>query len=99
MDAACQSGALFAGLILVPMSRVSPASHGRSTPSRSTRVEQRTRWPDRLLLVRHGESAGNVARDAAHAAGQARIDIAGRDADVPLSERGKVQSAALGRWL
>jgi len=94
MDAACQSGALFAGLILRSMSRVSPASHGRST-----RVEQRTRWPDRLLLVRHGESAGNVARDAAHAAGQARIDIAGRDADVPLSERGKVQSAALGRWL
>jgi broad specificity phosphatase PhoE len=75
--------------------------HGVSpvTQSASARVAQRTRWPDRLLLVRHGESAGNVARDAAHAAGLARIDIASRDADVPLSPRGKEQSAALGRWL
>ena len=23
-------------------------------------------WPDRLWLVRHGQSQGNVARDAAH---------------------------------
>ncbi|MFL5607470.1 MAG: histidine phosphatase family protein, partial [Gemmatimonadaceae bacterium] len=27
------------------------------------------RWPDRLWIVRHGESAGNVARDAAMTAG------------------------------
>ncbi len=60
---------------------------------------QQERWPDRLLLVRHGESAGNVARDAAHAAGHSRIDIADRDADVSLSKRGETQSAALGRWL
>ena len=59
----------------------------------------RSRWPSRLLLVRHGESAGNVARDAAHAAGQARIDIADRDADVPLSHRGIEQSRALGKWI
>ena len=56
------------------------------------------RWPDRLWIVRHGESAGNVARDAADAAGLPRIDIGGRDVDVPLSELGKEQSAALGRW-
>jgi broad specificity phosphatase PhoE len=56
-------------------------------------------WPRNLLLVRHGESAGNVALDAAHAAGLSRIDIAGRDADVALSERGRQQSTALGRWL
>lgn len=61
--------------------------------------EQRSRWPSRLLLVRHGESAGNVARDAADAAGSARIDIADRDADVALSARGAEQSSALGRWL
>jgi probable phosphoglycerate mutase len=60
---------------------------------------QRSRWPSRLLLVRHGESSGNVARDAAYAAGHARIDIAGRDADVPLSSRGVEQSRALGRWM
>ena len=56
------------------------------------------RWPDRLWIVRHGESAGNVARDAAHAAREPRIDIGHRDVDVPLSELGTSQSAALGDW-
>src|SRR3954469_18301032 len=56
------------------------------------------RWPERLWIVRHGESAGNVARDAAHAAGLGRIDIADRDVDVPLSALGIEQSRALGRW-
>jgi broad specificity phosphatase PhoE len=40
-----------------------------------------------------------VARDLAHAAGHSRIDIADRDADVPLSSRGVEQSQALGRWI
>ena len=56
------------------------------------------RWPDRLWLVRHGESAGNVARDAADAAGDAVIEIAERDVDVPLSPLGHEQAAALGKW-
>ena len=56
------------------------------------------RWPERLWIVRHGESAGNVARDAAQAAGLARIAVEGRDVDVPLSRLGEVQSEALGRW-
>src|SRR5579875_828639 len=56
------------------------------------------RWPERLWIVRHGESAGNVARDAAHSAGLTRIDIADRDVDVPLSARGEEQAQALGRW-
>ena len=56
------------------------------------------RWPDRLWIVRHGESAGNVARDAAQAARLARIDIAQRDVDVPLSTLGAEQADALGRW-
>jgi broad specificity phosphatase PhoE len=56
------------------------------------------RWPDRLWVVRHGESSGNVARDAAHAARLTHIDIGGRDVDVPLSPLGEQQSAALGRW-
>lgn len=55
-------------------------------------------WPDRLWIVRHGESAGNVARDAAHASGLAVIDIAERDVDVPLSALGVEQSTALGGW-
>src|SRR3954469_4093650 len=56
-------------------------------------------WPDRLLLVRHGESAGNVARDRAEAGGLPLIDIAERDMDVPLSKQGEQQAMALGRWL
>lgn len=49
-------------------------------------------------MVRHGESAGNVARDAALLAGENVIAIETRDVDVPLSELGKRQSAALGKW-
>ena len=56
------------------------------------------RWPSRLWLVRHGESAGNVARDAAHSIGGEEIDIRARDVDVPLSSMGKRQAEALGRW-
>jgi broad specificity phosphatase PhoE len=56
------------------------------------------KWPDVMWIVRHGESAGNVARDAAEAAGLAIIDIAHRDVDVPLSPLGEQQAAALGRW-
>jgi probable phosphoglycerate mutase len=56
------------------------------------------RWPERLWVVRHGESAGNVARDLANAAGLGRIDIAERDVDVKLSGLGEQQACALGRW-
>lgn len=58
----------------------------------------RQRWPSRLWIVRHGQSAGNVARAAAYAAGQELIDIAVRDVDVPLSALGEAQAAALGHW-
>jgi len=56
------------------------------------------RWPSTLWIVRHGQSAGNVARDAADASGLGRIDIASRDMDVPLSDLGHQQARALGRW-
>ncbi len=55
-------------------------------------------WPKRLWLVRHGQSQGNVARDAAHQAGLAMIDIDMRDVDVPLSDLGHAQADAAGRW-
>nr|WP_293677628.1 histidine phosphatase family protein [uncultured Phenylobacterium sp.] len=48
--------------------------------------------------MRHGQSAGNVARDLAHNAGVTHIDIAERDVDVPLSELGARQACALGDW-
>ena len=53
-------------------------------------------WPDRLWIVRHGQSAGNVARDAAELAGASMIEITTRDADTPLSELGVQQARALG---
>jgi 2,3-bisphosphoglycerate-dependent phosphoglycerate mutase len=56
-------------------------------------------WPDLLYIVRHGESAGNVAREVALEAGHPEIDIEMRDVDVPLSDLGRRQSEALGRWL
>src|SRR5205823_323844 len=56
------------------------------------------KWPDVIWIVRHGESAGNVARGAAVAARQPIIDIATRDVDVPLSALGERQANALGRW-
>ncbi|MGH7652137.1 MAG: histidine phosphatase family protein [Gemmatimonadaceae bacterium] len=55
-------------------------------------------WPELLYIVRHGESSGNVARDAALKAGEPMVDIDVRDVDVPLSELGQRQSTALGRW-
>ncbi|WP_333572855.1 histidine phosphatase family protein [Sphingomonas sp.] len=61
-------------------------------------ISNASRWPSRLWLIRHGQSAGNVARDAAHAAGAERIALEHRDVDVPLSALGERQAAALGRW-
>ena len=58
----------------------------------------RQNWPARLWLVRHGQSQGNVARDAADEAGAHEIDIEMRDVDVPLSDLGRMQAEAAGRW-
>jgi broad specificity phosphatase PhoE len=58
----------------------------------------RQNWPQRLWIVRHGQSQGNVARDIADRAGAHEIGIDTRDVDVPLSELGFEQAAAAGRW-
>lgn len=55
-------------------------------------------WPTRLWLVRHGESAGNVARALAESRGLPVIDVPHRDVDVPLSPLGERQACALGDW-
>lgn len=63
-----------------------------------SRINLNTRWPATLWVVRHGQSAGNVARDSAHEAKLDRIAVDGRDVDVSLSSLGEEQSRALGRW-
>jgi broad specificity phosphatase PhoE len=52
-----------------------------------------------LLLIRHGESQGNVAAAEAHSAGAHQIDVPARDADVDLSDLGRKQATALGAGL
>jgi broad specificity phosphatase PhoE len=56
-------------------------------------------WPSRLTLVRHAQSAGNVANDAAIAGRLPELDLAERDMDVPLSDLGRQQATDLGGWL
>lgn len=52
-----------------------------------------------LILVRHGESMGNVAAAAAYVARSEVIEVGARDADVPLSDTGVTQAEAFGQWL
>ncbi|NHW47310.1 histidine phosphatase family protein [Paenarthrobacter sp. MSM-2-10-13] len=52
-----------------------------------------------LLLIRHGESEGNVAATEARLAGAEVIDVPARDADVNLSSTGQDQAKALGTAL
>jgi broad specificity phosphatase PhoE len=55
--------------------------------------------PSAVWLVRHGESMANVADARAQRAGAGRLDLDVRDPDVALSETGRGQAEALGRWL
>ena len=56
------------------------------------------KWPKSLSIVRHGQSAGNVARDLAESKLADVIDIDFRDVDVPLSGLGHRQARAIGEW-
>jgi broad specificity phosphatase PhoE len=62
-------------------------------------VADREPVPSVLWLVRHGESMGNLADADAQKAGAGRLDLDVRDPDVPLSDTGRSQAEALGRWL
>lgn len=55
--------------------------------------------PASLWLLRHGQSLGNVARDAAREPGTLTLEIAERDMDVPLSDYGRQQASAFGNWM
>jgi broad specificity phosphatase PhoE len=62
-------------------------------------VGNRVPGPSAIWLVRHGESEGNVADAQAHEAGAGRLKLDVRDPDVPLSDTGRGQAEALGRWM
>jgi broad specificity phosphatase PhoE len=55
-------------------------------------------FPKTIWLVRHGESAGNVARQEAEAHRSLKVKLPQRDIDVPLSSLGERQARALGKW-
>ncbi|MCA2212252.1 histidine phosphatase family protein [Jidongwangia harbinensis] len=52
-----------------------------------------------LILIRHGQSAANVAFPEADAAGLLESGLTGRDTDVALTDLGRAQATAVGRWL
>jgi len=55
--------------------------------------------PTQIILVRHGQSQGNVAAELASADHLERIDVPARDPDIELSELGERQATAVGHWL
>jgi broad specificity phosphatase PhoE len=57
------------------------------------------RGPSELVLVRHGESVGNLADTEARDADAERLELTARDADVELSPNGEEQARTLGRWV
>ena len=79
-----------------------PGTGVRSAPSLEPpggRVTQdRACYPRSLALIRHAQSAGNVANDAALQSGLAELDLPTRDMDVTLSSLGEAQADALGTW-
>ena len=58
------------------------------------------KWPSHLVIVRHGQSERNAAKDAAKAAHQPYINKTGlRDVDTPLTALGEQQAVATGKFL
>jgi probable phosphoglycerate mutase len=52
-----------------------------------------------LILIRHGQSASNVAFPLADRRGLLESGLTGRDTDVELTDLGAEQARAVGRWL
>jgi len=46
------------------------------------------KWPSCLAILRHGQSARNVAKDLAKATGEHSFDVGLRDLETPLAMRG-----------
>lgn len=77
-----------------------PLGSRREPLRRSTRrrLFPGTPGPVALTAIRHGQSTANAAFAAAEAAGALEVGITCRDADLHLTDLGREQAAALGRW-
>jgi 2,3-bisphosphoglycerate-dependent phosphoglycerate mutase len=75
----------------------SAASEGNGTGRLA--LARWTSGPQSLWLIRHGQSMGNVIRDEAERRDAPEFVLDSRDADVPLSDLGRRQAEAFGRWL
>jgi broad specificity phosphatase PhoE len=64
-----------------------------------SRLLDARRGPAQLVLVRHGESMGNLADADARERGAERLDLSARDADVELSDTGRDQADAVRKWV
>ncbi|BCW71319.1 hypothetical protein NicSoilB8_23630 [Arthrobacter sp. NicSoilB8] len=76
------------------------ASYGKAAVMGDNRHKPPAPGTVELVLVRHGESLGNVAATKARLSGAAVTDVPARDADVDLSPVGYDQATrwgALGR--
>lgn len=62
-------------------------------------AEQTQKWPNHIVLVRHGESERNIHKEIAEAQGELVYGGDIRDVDVPLTERGRAQAVATGNAL
>jgi 2,3-bisphosphoglycerate-dependent phosphoglycerate mutase len=66
-------------------------------PKKEDSPEQK--WPDHLVIVRHGESARNVAKERARMAAEGVYGMGLRDVDTPLTPLGHEQAIKTGRFL
>src|SRR5215470_5671020 len=61
---------------------------------------QTQKWPDLLVVVRHGQSERNVAKEQAKASGNAMVwGSSLRDVDTPLTALGIQQAISTGKFL
>src|SRR5882762_10788570 len=65
-----------------------------------TADEFEQKWPNHLVILRHGQSEKNLAKQQAQEAGSHSTFGSGlRDADEPLTDKGRVQARATGMFL
>jgi broad specificity phosphatase PhoE len=57
------------------------------------------KWPSSLVVLRHGESERNVAKDIAKAAGKHSFDLGLRDLETSLTKLGHEQARKTGGYL